>query len=152
MIAQFTADLSHASILARGKLIVLKNSIEVLNKELSIRKNKGGYSVSKDYMNNLVEIDLSFVKSSIVNAGDLIFELNEAGKVTPNSYTSGLLTSDVPKIEEFNASVKGFNDAPIGSELRKQFSYRIDEFGRSLEQLNQSLDKFKVVIEKMLEE
>jgi len=97
-------------------------------------------------------MDLFFIKSSIVNAGELVFGLEEVGKVMPNAYTHGLLTSDIPKIEEFNASVKGFNNAAIGSDLRQQFSHRINEFGRSLAQLNQSLDKFRVVIEMMLEE
>ena len=134
----------------RQKLIVLKNAIEILNNELTLRVNKRSFEVTTQYERSLPEIDLSFVKSSIVNAGDLVFDMDETGKVGDNSFTSGLLTTTIPKLEEANANIRSFNDKAIGSKERDTIANYVKEFGRDIPTISDNLSKFKIAITKML--
>lgn len=144
-------NLFSVSINRRQRLIMLENAIEMLTKELSVRNQNGSLRLSKVFIHYIPEIDLFFIKSSIANAGDLISDLDEIGKVKPQSFTSGLLTTTMPKLEGVNANIRGFNNSIVGSEEKQQFSNYIDDFARAIPSLNQDLDRFKVIIEKMLE-
>ncbi|MGI0059082.1 MAG: AlbA family DNA-binding domain-containing protein [Nitrosotalea sp.] len=135
----------------RERLIILKNAIQIISNELSVRKNRGGFSISKDYIQNISEIDLFFIKSSIVNAGDLIFDLDDFGRATSNSYTIGLLTTVIPKLEEANANIRGFNGSTVGGEERGVFANWVSEFGRGeIVGILDNLSKCKITIEKVL--
>ena len=135
----------------RQKLTVLKNAIEILNNELTLRVKKSSFEVTTKFGRGLPEIDLSFVKSSIVNAVDLVFDMDETGKVGDKLYTSGLLTTIIPKLEEANANIRAFNDKAVGSKEREDVATYVREFGREIPTMSDDLSKFKIAITKMLD-
>ncbi len=134
------------------RLTVLKNTVEILITELNLRKNQGSLQIHPTHQGSISEIDLSYIKSSIINTGDLIFGLDETGRVDGNSTYYGLLTATLPKLEELNVNLRAFNNSEINSEGRKLLSYQISEFGRGISGTITELNRFKVAIERLLEQ
>lgn len=134
----------------RQKLVLLKNTIEILDIELSLRDRTGSFYVTRDYIQNIPKLDLSYIKSSIINAGELTLNLREFGTVLPGSYTGGLLTTVLPKLEEANANIRGFNNSIVGSEQRAVFANWLIEFGQRISGIHEELERCKVVINGLL--
>ncbi len=139
------------SIGRRQRLIVLKNALEILIREIQLRKNMGVFSLSKDYTYNISEINVERLKDYIVNTGDLIFDLDETGKVDKSSITGGLLTTTLPKIDELNSNIKAFNNSKMGSQERANSVQPINYFGTS-EAIGiiDGLTKFEAAVDKLL--
>ena len=139
------------SVERRQRLIILKNAIEILIRDIQLRENMGNFNITKKYMNNIPEVNTERLKDSIVNAGDLIFDLDETGKVDKSSTTGGLLTTVLPKIDVLNANITSFNNNSIGS-LERTNSVQVINFFSTSEAIGviDGLTKFQAAIEKLL--
>ena len=131
--------------------LILKNAIEILIRDIQLRENMGNFNITKKYMNNIPEVNTERLKDSIVNAGDLIFDLDETGKVDKSSTTGGLLTTVLPKIDVLNANITSFNNNSIGS-LERTNSVQVINFFSTSEAIGviDGLTKFQAAIEKLL--
>ena len=70
-----------------------------------------------------------------------------------DSYTGGLLTTVIPKVEELNANIKAFNNSRIRDSERANFVQPINYFGLSeIPGVIDTLSKFQTAIEKLLNE
>ena len=133
------------------RLTALKNAVKLVGDELSLRKRNGQFQVRRDYVQNISEIDLFFIKSSVVNALDLISGLADFGSITQNSYTTGLVTTTIPRLEELNANIRGFNQSDNDTREREVFSNWLNLFDtQHCNGLIASLERCKSKLDEMI--